>query len=77
MGPTTRKNVEHKFGGTPKDLPEADLPTLRDIVRFIHKLDLDGNTQDIVNCATDRLLTIWEKVNPRLVLLSKKTITVI
>ena len=79
MGPKTRQKVENKYGGPPEDLPEADLPTLRDIVKYVHKLEMDGFSQDssdIVNHVSDKLLYIWQKVNPRLVILEKKTIKV-
>lgn len=71
----TRIASGEKFGGSPSDLSESDLPTNADIARYFYFVcctETDYITQ--LHLVQSRLLEIWEKCNPRLPLRNNKAI---
>jgi hypothetical protein len=70
-----RSSVVDKYGGSPCELPESDLPTFTDIARYFYFVSLsesDYNTQ--IHLVKWRLMEVWAKCNPRLPLLEKSVV---
>jgi hypothetical protein len=67
---------QYIFGGSPADLPTADLPSYGDVARYFSKLELEGEKDRnvTVHRTAEKLEEIWKKANSRLPLKDKKVL---
>ena len=79
MKEKTKVKAQKRFGCTPKPFPALDLPTYRDICQYSYFIELGavstrGNRLEKTERITGDLINLWSKINPGLVLKSKKDI---
>lgn len=75
--PLTRKKSEEKYGGGPCDLALTDPSTYRQLIKYFYYLERVDHSADFwtkVQRVTIDLKSIWLSVNPRLPLISEKSI---
>ena len=77
----TRQSLKDQFGGTPNPLPAADLPTYRDICRYLNLLELNKTKQpshlarlEVTDYIGEQIFQLWRKVNPKLPLKPLKSV---
>ena len=72
----TRGKSGQKIGGTPSELPQSDLPTNKDVIKFFYFVKNSDNLHDeaLVSLVAKSLVELWQKVNPRLPLKSNLSI---
>jgi hypothetical protein len=77
MAPKSRSKSEVLYGGGPKELPESDLPTYRDVARYVYFVSAsEFEVKRQLEIVAAKLVEIWQKCNPLLPLLKEFSIYV-